>query len=209
MTSPTLPDPSQWLTDLMASQNQVLWPAGGTAGDDAAKAMAQAVAPWTKAFNELAALQASFFQQQAKMMQDFAAPWFQMMGLPSPSEPIKDRRFAGEAWTKDPRFEALARNYLAQTEAMFKTLEQSPLDPKSKAQWGFALRQITDAISPSNMFMTNPEAVEKALETGGASLIEGAKIFAEDLAKGRVQMTDTSAFEVGVDVCTTPGYYHP
>lgn len=207
MTSPTLPDPSQWLTQLMESQNSVLWP-GGQAPEESAQALAQwtqTVAPWTKALNDLAAMQATLFQQQTKMMQDFAAPWFQMMGLPSPTDPIKDRRFAGEAWSKDPRFEMLARTYLAQTEAMFKTLEKSPLDEKSKAQWGFALRQIADAISPSNMLLTNPDAMEKALETGGASLIEGARIFAEDLAKGRVQMTDTSAFEVGTDVGVTPG----
>ena len=42
-----------------------------------------------------------------------------------------------------------------------------------------------------------------ALESGGASLVEGTRLFMEDLAKGRVSMTDESAFEVGRNVATT------
>ena len=53
--------------------------------------------------------------------------------------------------------------------------------------------------------MTNPEAQQLALETGGKSLTEGLKLFTEDLAKGRISMTDESAFQVGENVATTPG----
>ena len=124
---------------------------------------------------------------------------------PAGGEPITDRRFAGEAWTKDPRYEALARTYLAQTELMFKALDAAPMDERSKAQWGFALRQVTDALSPANNLATNPEALQLAMETGGASLVEGMRLFTEDLAQGRISMTDDTAFEVGRNVCTTPG----
>ena len=123
-----------------------------------------------------------------------------MVGRPggraaSPAAP--DRRFAGEAWTKDPRFEAVARAYLAQVDLLTKALDAAPLDERSKGQWSFALRQVTDALSPANNLMTNPEAQQLALETGGKSLTEGLKLFTEDLAKGRISMTDESAFEVG------------
>ena len=86
-----------------------------------------------------------------------------------------------------------------------KALDASPLDERSKGQWSFALRQVTDALSPANNLMTNPEAQQLALETGGKSLTEGLKLFTEDLAKGRISMTDESAFEVGRNVATTPG----
>ena len=62
-----------------------------------------------------------------------------------------------------------------------------------------------DALSPANTLATNPEALQLALETGGASLVEGMRLFTEDLAKGRIAMTDESAFEVGRNVGTTPG----
>ena len=120
-------------------------------------------------------------------------------------EPIDDRRFADEAWTKDPRYEAVARTYLAQTDLLRKALDAAPLDERTKAQWGFALGQVMDALSPANMLATNPEAIQLALESGGASLVEGMRLYTEDLARGRIAMTDESAFEVGRNVATTPG----
>ena len=55
------------------------------------------------------------------------------------------------------------------------------------------------------MLVTNPEALQLAMETGGASLAEGLRLFTEDLARGRIAMTDETAFEVGRNVGTTPG----
>ena len=64
-----------------------------------------------------------------------------MPGVDVAAAPVKDRRFAGETWSKDPRFDALARTYLAQTEQVHKALEGAPLDERSKAQWGFGGRK--------------------------------------------------------------------
>ena len=62
-----------------------------------------------------------------------------------------------------------------------------------------------DALSPANTLATNPEAMQLALETGGASLLQGLQLFTEDIARGRIAMTDEAAFEVGSNVATTPG----
>ena len=161
--------------------------------------MAAAAAPWTKAVAEITAL-------QLEALKTLAAPWTALMpGVTPAAEPIKDRRFSSDAWTKDPRYEAVARTYLAQTDLMRKALAAAPIDEGSKAQWGFALQQVMDALSPANTLATNPEALQLAMETGGASLLEGMRLFTEDLAKGRIAMTDESAFEVGRNVGTTPG----
>ena len=196
MSQPT-PDPTRWLTELMSTEH-VMWPDLHIA--DTAKAMTAATAPWTKAVADITAL-------QLEALKTLAAPWTALMpGAPSPAaEPIKDRRFASDAWSKDPRYEAVARTYLTQTDLMRKALEAAPLDERSKAQWGFALQQVMDALSPANTLATNPEALQLAMETGGASLLEGLRLFTEDLAKGRIAMTDESAFEVGRNVGTTPG----
>ena len=138
--------------------------------------------------------------------EQFVAPWTAAIpGAELITKPIRDRRFAGEAWSKDPRYEALAKTYVAQTDLIRKALDAAPLDERSKAQWSFALRQVTDALSPANTLVTNPEALEMAIETDGASLVEGLRLFTEDLANGRIAMTDETAFEVGINVCTTPG----
>jgi polyhydroxyalkanoate synthase subunit PhaC len=189
-------DPNRWLTDLMSTQH-VMWPSLDVA--DTSTALAAATAPWTKAVADVTAMQIGILQQMA-------APWLAAMGTATTGpEPITDRRFGDEAWTKDPRFEAVARTYLTQTQLMQKALDAAPIDERSKAQWGFALRQVMDALSPANTLVTNPEALQLAMETGGASLVEGLKLFTQDLAKGRIAMTDESAFELGRNVATTPG----
>jgi polyhydroxyalkanoate synthase len=47
--------------------------------------------------------------------------------------------------------------------------------------------------------------MELAMNTGGASLVTGLRLFMDDLLKGRISMTDESAFEVGRNVATSAG----
>jgi polyhydroxyalkanoate synthase len=190
------PDPTRWLRDLVSTEH-VMWPALDVA--ESSKAMAAFVAPWTKAVADITAA-------QMDAVKAFTAPVAALVpGAVPAAEPIKDRRFAGEAWRKDPRFEAVARTYLTQTDLLRKALDAAPIDERSRAQWRFALNQVMDALSPANTLPTNPEALQLAMETGGASLIEGLRLFTEDLARGRIAMTDESAFEVGRNVGTTQG----
>jgi polyhydroxyalkanoate synthase len=118
---------------------------------------------------------------------------------------ISDRRFSAEAWQQDPRYAALAQGYLRFSQLTSQGLAAAPLDERSKAQVSFALRQVMDAMSPANCLATNPEALQTALDSGGASLVEGARLFLADLAQGRIAMTDNEAFEVGRNLATTPG----
>ena len=70
--------------------------------------------------------------------------------------PVADRRFAGEAWRNDPRFDGLTQTYLGLSDMVRKNLDAAPLEGRSKAQWGFVLRQVVDALSPANCLATNP-----------------------------------------------------
>jgi polyhydroxyalkanoate synthase len=88
---------------------------------------------------------------------------------------------------------------------MQRSVEAAPVDDKTKAQLRFATRQFVDAMSPANYLATNPEAIELALSTGGASLTEGLALFFKDLAKGHVSITDEEVFEVGKNVAVTEG----
>lgn len=197
-------DQTKWLTALVQQQAAILTPGGDKAG--ATKALAEAMAPWTKAYNDLTQAQLKLYQSMTEPVHQLFEPWLKLIpGADAFTKPITDKRFKGEAWNRDPRFSALAHSYLATTDAMFQALENAPLEDREKAQWKFALRQITDAVSPANTLLTNPEAIDKALDTGGASLVDGAKLFAEDLAQGRISQTDMSAFEVGVNIATTKG----
>ncbi len=108
------PDPTRWFTDLINSQKALLTGTADGAEIPAAK-------QWTDALTSLAKWQMDSWNQ-------LTAQWAAMFGMGLPAEPIKDRRFSGEAWTKDPRFEAVARVYLAQVDLLTKALEASPLD---------------------------------------------------------------------------------
>jgi polyhydroxyalkanoate synthase len=118
---------------------------------------------------------------------------------------VTDKRFAGEAWRNDPRFDMLARGYLAYSEMLAGTVDAIPLDAETKARMRFGMRQLVDAMSPSNFFLTNPEAMQLAAETGGQSVVRGMNLFYEDLAKGRISTTDEKAYEVGRNIATMPG----
>ncbi|MGZ5715911.1 MAG: PHA/PHB synthase family protein [Caldimonas sp.] len=102
-------------------------------------------------------------------------------------------------------FAQLASGHQQWAALMRETLQASPLDARSKSLCDFALRQVIDATSPKNCLATNPEALQLAAESGGASLADGARLFLADLAKGRISMSDEQGFEVGRNLAMTPG----
>ncbi|MFN7398202.1 MAG: PHA/PHB synthase family protein, partial [Sandaracinobacter sp.] len=79
------------------------------------------------------------------------------------------------------------------------------LDADGKKALAFQAKQFVDAMSPANFAALNPEVIAEAQATSGESLIAGVSNMLEDLKRGKLTMTDESAFEVGVNVAATPG----
>jgi polyhydroxyalkanoate synthase len=143
-------------------------------------------------------------EMQKRMLEGMSAFRFDVASGPGAGA-TDDKRFAHEAWRNDPRYAVLSKAYLAYAEFLQKSIDAVPMDERARAQMRFGMRQAIDAMSPSNFFLTNPEAAQLALETGGRSLTEGMALFMRDVARGRVSMTDEVAFEIGKNVATTPG----
>jgi len=160
---------------------------------------------WFTALMSSSAATRALADWQRQGLQQMAALWPAGTSGAAAPDDEPDRRFAAPAWQRDVRFDLLSRAYLRQARALRTALDAAPIDPRLKAQWSFVLRQVLDAASPANCLLTNPEAMQTALASGGASLAEGTRLFLEDFAKGRVSMTDDAAFEIGRDVATTPG----
>jgi len=121
-------------------------------------------------------------------------------------EHAKDRRFKAEQWRANPLFDWIRQSYLLFADHLLQGVEAiEGVDPKQKEQLRFAARGFVDAVSPSNFPITNPEVLEKTIETGGENLLKGMQNMLADLGKGQLTHTDSQAFEVGRNLATTPG----
>jgi polyhydroxyalkanoate synthase len=117
----------------------------------------------------------------------------------------KDKRFAAPEW-EHPVFDLVRQGYGIMSDAMMGMVENVPgLDPSQKSRMTFAMRTLVEAMSPANSPMTNPVALNKALETKGASLATGFQNLLTDLQRGQLTHTTPTAFEIGVNIATTPG----
>lgn len=116
-----------------------------------------------------------------------------------------DKRFASPDWHDHGLYEFTAALYSLNAKYTKKVVELLPEDNIEKRRIEYAVEQMVDALSPSNFFVTNPEAQKKVLETKGESLRQAIENLMADMKKGRISQTDENAFEVGKNVATTPG----
>src|SRR6202521_3794672 len=196
-------DPAQFMASLLQAGQDMMKQFAG---------MGAAVDAKTDPATQFMAASKHFAEMQQNYIQQVSSFWSGMLSAGTPAEaaaaPLAndgDKRFAAEPWRNDPRFDLLKRTYLAYSGFLQDSVESAAMDEATKGQLGFAVRQFTDAMSPANFFATNPEAMQLAMETGGQSLTEGIGLFFQDLAKGRISMTDESVFEVGRNLAVTEG----
>jgi hypothetical protein len=121
-----------------------------------------------------------------------------------------DKRFAAPEWAENPFYETLKESYLLASEYLLNEAEATDgQDTDEQRRLKFHLQQFVDAMAPVNYLLTNPEALKRAFETGGASLAEGARNLLTDLEEGRMNMTDATAFQPGENLAITPGKVIP
>jgi polyhydroxyalkanoate synthase len=121
-----------------------------------------------------------------------------------------DRRFNDADWDANPMFDVIKQSYLLSASWLNELIGQvEDVDPKTKRRAEFYMKFMTDALSPSNFLISNPVALRQAVATEGESLVRGMDNFAADLERGQgslqISQADTSNFEVGVNVASTPG----
>jgi polyhydroxyalkanoate synthase len=103
-------------------------------------------------------------------------------------------------------FDWIRQSYLLIADQMLKQVDAlEGLDPKQREQFRFATQGFIDAMSPSNFAFTNPDVIQKTIETRGENLLKGLANMLNDLGKGQLTHTDAEAFEVGRNLATTPG----
>ncbi|WP_353208230.1 alpha/beta fold hydrolase [Sphingorhabdus sp.] len=116
-----------------------------------------------------------------------------------------DRRFTAPQW-EHPVFDLVRQSYQVMSEYMLTAADQLVgLADHEKAKMDFALRSIIEAMSPANSPFTNPVALERAMETNGASLISGMQNLVQDMQRGQITHTDPTAFKLGENIAATKG----
>ncbi|MBK1657336.1 PHA/PHB synthase family protein [Paracraurococcus ruber] len=127
-------------------------------------------------------------------------------GAAEAAKPAADKRFAAPEWHANPVFRTMKEAYLLASDWLLKQGHEAPgLDAAERQRIDFHLRQFVDAMSPTLMLASNPVALKRAMETGGASLANGARNLMEDLQAGRLSMVDEKAFAPGRNLALTPG----
>ena len=157
-------------------------------------------------------------EAQMKLWQDYVSLWqssmVKLMGGDAAAvavPPPGDKRFRHEDWQQNFLFDAIKQSYLIAARHLHQTLGKvEGLDEHTARKVDFYTRQYIDALSPSNFLLTNPEVLRETVASGGQNLVKGLSNLLDDLARGggeqlRTRMTDERAFELGVNIATTPG----
>ena len=118
-----------------------------------------------------------------------------------------DKRFADPAYADNPLYFLLAQEYLLSGQLVTELLDAAALESVQDTKARFAATFIHDALAPTNTLLGNPAALREAFDTGGKSVVRGAKNMLDDLLHngGWPSQVDSSGFEVGVNMAATPG----
>ena len=122
----------------------------------------------------------------------------------------RDRRFADPEWSSNQFFDFLKQAYLLTAQwADHLVTDAKGLDAHTRHKAEFYVRQIVNAISPSNFVLTNPELLRETISSNAENLARGMHMLAEDIEAGhgelKIRQSDASMFAVGRNLALTPG----
>jgi polyhydroxyalkanoate synthase len=155
-------------------------------------------------------MQTGYWTDQINLLENFS--------LKTQGQPAKqvaapahdDKRFKDTEWTDNPAFDMIKQSYLsAVSHARGMLGELDGLDDETRRRIEFNLRQMSDALSPTNFPLMNPEVIRATISSKGANLVKGAQHLVDDFLRGggrlSPELTDRSAFDVGRNLAMTPG----
>ena len=175
-----------------------------------AKAMAAYWAEMAANPGKMIERQVSYWGQALRHAVEAQAALMTGQAAPAPEAPPEDKRFANPLWSQHPYFSFLRQQYEASAQAIRETVaDLDGLDAGDRRRVAFFSQQIVDLFSPTNFLMTNPEAMARAVETEGESLVRGLENLVRDVEANHgdwlVTLSDPDAFRLGGNIATTPG----
>ena len=121
-----------------------------------------------------------------------------------------DKRFRDPLWREHPWYSYLRQQYQIGAGAIRDAMgDLDGLPAADRRRVAFFSQQILDLFSPTNFLATNPEAMRRAVETEGESLVQGLENLVRDIERNGgdwlVTLSDPDAFTLGENIATTPG----
>ena len=109
----------------------------------------------------------------------------------------KDKRFADPEWSQNQFFDFLKQAYLLTAQWGERLVKDADgIDARTKAKAAFYVKQITNAISPSNFVLTNPELLRETMSSNAGNLVRGMHMLTEDIKAGhgnlKISQSDAS-----------------
>jgi polyhydroxyalkanoate synthase len=127
---------------------------------------------------------------------------------PPAIEPLPgDHRFTAADWQMLP-FSLIWQGFLFTQQWWHNaTTGVRGVEPRHAEIVRFTMRQILDAVSPSNFVLTNPEVLRATIESGGQNLWQGWQNLLEDAERTTLNEAPvgSSRYQVGRDLAITPG----
>lgn len=148
------------------------------------------------------------FESLQRMFDNWARAWsFPGAGEDAANPAREDPRFQDPAWAQSPYGQFLVNWYgTANRSADHIARLGDGLPDHQRQVWNFYVRFALDAVSPSNFFLTNPQAWQKAVDTGGQSVLTGMTRLLQDLQNNTLPASsDREAFTVGGNLASTKG----
>ncbi len=160
---------------------------------------------------------AKIIEQQSeywgKTMRHYAAMQQEMMSgsLKAPEDDTGfDRRFQNPLWQTNPYFNFVKQQYLHTAQAISDSVKEiEGLTPGEQRRAEYFSQQIVDLYAPANFLSTNPDALARAVETEGQSLVDGLENLVRDVEANDgdllVNLVDKDAFSVGENLAISEG----
>ncbi len=177
---------------------------------DAVKSVGRVAEYWmsdpARALEVQASLGRAYLDLWASAVKRMAGEQTAPVAAPDP----KDKRFADPDWSQNQFFDFLKQAYLLTAQWGDRLVKDAAgVDDHTRKKAEFYVKQIANAISPSNFVLTNPELLRETLSSNGANLVRGMHMLSEDIQAGhgnlKIRQSDPSGFDVGRNLALTPG----
>ena len=177
---------------------------------DVVKTLGQVADYWLRDPQRALELQSSlgkaYLDLWANAVKRMAGEQVEPVAVPDP----RDKRFTDPEWSSNQFFDFLKQGYLLTVQWANRLVKDAEgLDQHTLQKADFYVRQIANAVAPSNFVLTNPELLRETVASNAENLVLGMHMLAEDIQAGqgnlKIRQSDAKKFEVGRNLALTPG----